>query len=213
MGRHSRSIILILALFLPGLNVQADQVKAVGLMPGTAILEINGQSRVLKQGKTSPEGIKLIEADSRRAIIEWQGRRHTLGLSASLASGYAPPVQKDVRLSRQSDGHYWAQARLNGQSIKVLVDTGATNVAINSKLAARLGIDYRKGRQGRSATAGGIVRSWGITLNSVQVGDIVAHNVRASVIEGDFPLEPLLGMSFLQRLSMKEESGMLVLSQ
>lgn len=213
MGIIGKSLISILALFAVVLNAEADQVKAVGLMPGTAILEINGQSRVLKQGNTSPEGVKLIRSNSREALIEWNGRRHTLGLSASLASGYAPPVKKDVRLSRQNDGHYWAQARLNGQSVKVLVDTGATTVAINSKLAAKLGIDYRKGQLGRSSTAGGIVRSWGIVMNSVQIGDIKAHNVRASVIEGDFPREPLLGMSFLQRLSMREEAGMLVLSQ
>jgi len=213
MGFMGKSLVLILTLFTVVLNAEADQVKAVGLMPGTAILEINGQSRVLRQGNTSPEGVKLIQSNSREAIIEWKGRRHTLGLSASLAAGYAPPVKKDVRLSRQNDGHYWAQARLNGQSVKVLVDTGATTVAINSKLAAKLGIDYRRGRLGRSSTAGGIVRSWGIMMDSVQIGDITAHNVRASVIEGDFPTEPLLGMSFLQRLSMREEAGMLVLSQ
>lgn len=203
----------IIAFFACVMNASADQIKAVGLMQGTAILEINGQSRILKQGNTSPEGVKLIQSNSREAIIEWKGRRHTLGLSTSLASGYAPPVQKDVRLSRHADGHYWAQARLNGEFVKVLVDTGASNVAISSKLAARLGIDYRRGQLGRSATAAGIVRSWGITLNSVQIGDIKAHNVRASVIEGDFPMQPLLGMSFLRRLSMKEEAGMLILSQ
>ena len=203
----------IIALLFAVMNVHAQQIKAVGLMAGTAILEVDGQTRMLKQGATSPEGIKLVSANSREAVIEVDGRRHTLGLSASLAAGYAPPVTKDVRLSRHSDGHYWAQARLNGTPVKVLVDTGASTVAMSSKLAAQLGINYREGRMGRSATAGGIVRSWIVMLNSVQVGDIKAHNVQASVIEGQFPLDPLLGMSFLQRLDMKEEAGMLVLSQ
>lgn len=182
-------------------------------MQGTAILEVDGQGRVLKQGQTSPEGIKVIDVNSKRAIIEWKGKRHTLGLSASLSSGYGPATKRSLRLTRGPMGHYWANAKLNGRSIRVLVDTGATTVAISSRLARQLGIDYHRGQRSRSQTAGGIVNSWQVTLNSVQVGEIKAHNVRASVLEGNFPTDPLLGMSFLQRLKMEEKHGVMILSQ
>ena len=209
--RLSLSGILILScLFtLPAHGV----IKAVVLMPGTAILEVDGKSRVLKQGKTSPEGIKLIESNSKHAIIEWNGRRHTLQLSASLSSGYGPATKRKLRLTRGPRGHYRVNAKLNNLPIKVLVDTGATTVAISSRLATQMGIDYRRGKRGKSQTAGGIVNSWQIFLNTVQVGEIKAHNVMASVVEGNFPAEPLLGMSFLQRLKMEEKHGVMVLSQ
>lgn len=212
MAKYSLNLLILAVVAMMPLSSVAA-VKAVGLLPGTAILEIDGQSRVLKQGETSPEGIRLIRANSREAVIEWNGKRQTLGLGTSLSSGYKQPLQRKVHISRGKQGHYWVSAQINGQSVRVLVDTGASHVAISSQLATKLGIDYLKGKRSRSSTAGGIVRSWLVTLNKVQVGDIVAHNVQASVIEGAFPREPLLGMSFLQRTTMSEEAGMLVLTQ
>ncbi|MEK7207465.1 MAG: retropepsin-like aspartic protease, partial [Pseudomonadota bacterium] len=68
----------------------------------------------------------------------------------------------------------------------------------------RLGLDYRKnGRPGVASTAGGLVRTYDLQLNTVQVGDVVLHNVAGSITEGTGPSEILLGMSFLGQLDMK----------
>ena len=45
------------------------------------------------------------------------------------------------------------------------------------------------------------------------VGGIQTHNVRAAVIPGDYPLEVLLGMSFLHKVKMEQQAGVLVLKQ
>ena len=94
------------------------------------------------------------------------------------------------------------------------MDTGATSIAMNSQVAARLGIDYKRtGKQGVSQTASGLVRMYGVKLAKVQVGEITMHNVDAGIIEGNFPTETLLGMSFLGQLDMKREGEKLELRQ
>ena len=94
------------------------------------------------------------------------------------------------------------------------MDTGATSIAMNSQVAARLGIDYKRiGKQGVSQTASGLVRTYNLKLAKVQVGEITMHNVDAGIIEGNFPTETLLGMSFLGQLDMKREGEKLELKQ
>ncbi len=210
---YVKALSLLTLIFSLWITAVQAEVKAVGLMPGTAILEVNGQTRVLKQGNTSPEGIKLIQSNSRQAVIEMDGKRQVLGLGTSLASGYREPARASVRLSKGQMGHYWANGRINGTPIKMLVDTGASNVAISGRAAASMGISYRKGRRSKSSTAAGIVDSFQIVLDKVQVGDVTLHNVAATVIEGAFPEQPLLGMSFLGRLNMTEDKGMLLLTK
>ena len=54
---------------------------------------------------------------------------------------------------------------------------------------------------------------YGVKLAKVQVGEITMHNVDAGIIEGNFPTETLLGMSFLGQLDMKREGEKLELRQ
>ncbi|EAT11305.1 clan AA aspartic protease [Bermanella marisrubri] len=187
------------------------QVTAVGLMPGMAILEHEGSRLILKQGQTK-QGIHLLEAGSDFAIIEINGREIELELGASVADGYAEPSGAQVRITRSDNGQYFTPANINGRSINMLVDTGATHVAMSEEHAQQLGIDYSKGTRGRASTAGGIVNSYKVQLNKMQVGGITRYNVDATIIQGSFPAIPLLGMSFLNQLSMREEQGILMLS-
>ena len=64
-----------------------------------------------------------------------------------------------------------------------------------------------------SQTASGLVRTYNVTLGKVQIGEITLHNVDAGIIEGNFPTDPLLGMSFLGQLDMKREGEKLELKQ
>lgn len=191
--------------------VLAD-VTAVGLMPGMAILEKQGQRIIIKSGQTK-QGITLIQADSNSATIELNGRQQILPLGASVASGYAPRAGGQVRIAKGQNGQYFTDVRVNGQLVNMLVDTGASHIALSEQHARQLGIDYSQGQRGRSSTAGGIVNSYRVQLNQVTVGEITRYNVQATVVQGNFPSIPLLGMSFLNQLSIKEEQGMLMLSE
>ena len=100
---------------------------------------------------------------------------------------------------------------INGQLVRFLVDTGATTIAINSKLAAQLGLKYDDVMPVRATTAGGEVQAWKVNLDSVALGGIKLTNIRAVVIEGNYPADVLLGMSFLDNVEMQVSSGILLL--
>jgi clan AA aspartic protease (TIGR02281 family) len=119
-----------------------------------------------------------------------------------------------VSLERGTDGHFRVNAEINGRSIGVLVDTGATLVAMSYEDAAAAGIsvgtsDFRY----VSNTANGQARFARVTLNQVRIGNVVVRNVPAAVSEPGRLGITLLGMSFLGQLRMEMKNGRLVLEQ
>ena len=110
----------------------------------------------------------------------------------------------EVVLQRDLSGHYRAEAYINGVKTPVMIDTGATNVAISQALADKLGI--RSITAIRTQTANGDTVSYMTRLNSVKLGGITAHDVSASITPslGD---EILLGMSFLGRMDVRLYKG------
>lgn len=110
-------------------------------------------------------------------------------------------------------GHFFTEAEIDGRPINVMVDTGATNVALNYRDAERAGI-YLKHSDftHRTRTANGIARVAPVMLHSVQIGSIKVRNVQASVAEPGINHPTLLGMAFLNKLDRVEiRSGKLIL--
>jgi len=110
-----------------------------------------------------------------------------------------------VRLPRSGDGHYYSSVDINGRSIDVMVDTGASFVSMTYEDARRAGIflsdaDFKYKMQ----TANGIARSAHVLLDRVEIGPITVRNVRASVSQPGALFQTLLGMSFLGRLERFE---------
>lgn len=117
---------------------------------------------------------------------------------------------RSVVLQRGPDGHYRAEAIINGQTVDVLVDTGATGVAISQKVADRLGISSRKAI--RTSTANGDSVAFVTRLDSVKLGGVEARDVAAMIspgLDGDV----LLGMSFLGRMDVRLFQGSMTIKQ
>ncbi len=192
----------------------ADKIVVQGLFRDYAVVSIDGMRRLLKIGERSPEGVKLIRADSREALLEVDGERKTFRLGEQVASSFAPQASTEVRIWPDVQGMYMTVGSINGAPVRFMVDTGATLVAMNELEARRLAIHYRMdGVRGRASTAAGIVSTYHVQLKSVQVGDIRLQNVEAVVIEGGFPQEVLLGMSFLSRLKIENHGTAMLLRQ
>lgn len=205
------ALIAALSLAVCGAAYAGVKVKVSGLFKDKAILVIDGNQRLMRAGETSPEGVKLIESNSKRAIIEIDGVQSTHRLGSHIGSGFSAPESRSVHIY-PTRGMYTVVGSINGYPVNFVVDTGATAVSMNSREARRLGIDYAvEGRPGLSQTASGIVKVYIVRLKRVKVGDIELTNVEGSVHEGNFPTEVLLGMSFLGRLEMSREDGVLEL--
>ena len=82
---------------------------------------------------------------------------------------------------------------------------------MSSTDAEGLGVDYLSGQPGSVQTAQGVADSYFVILDEVTVGSITAYNVQATVIQGGFPVDILLGMSYLRQVSMQENNGVLTL--
>lgn len=199
------------AVFSASLCWAEPDIRVNGLFNGRAVLEINGKQRLLKEGQTSPEGVTLIESDSHRALLEVDGRRVSLGLSEHIASSFQAAKVAEVRIPRAENGHYFVSGFINGHPVDFMVDTGATSIAMNFHDAERLGVDFRRGNKGAASTAGGIVAAYRVPLDKLTIGNITLHQVEATVVVGDFPDQVLLGNSFLSRVEMTEEEGVMVL--
>jgi aspartyl protease family protein len=199
-------LLLPLGLITPLSAQAADSVSIYALFNDKAILLVDGNRRVLKAGEESPEGVRLISAStaSDEAVIEVGGKRSVLKLGVVI-SAFTASARASTTLWAGSNGFFHADGSINGVPLTFLVDTGANAIAMNIATAQRVGIDYKKGQPGIAKTASGFIKIYGLTLESVKIGEIELHNVEAGVIEGPQPDTPLLGMSFLGRLEMRRD--------
>lgn len=193
----------------------AERISILGLFKDKAIITIDGKRRVLASGQTSPEGVRLIAADSRKAVLEIDGRQATYALGTQISTNYAAIIpQATVQIWPDPLGMYLTSGSINNFPVEFLVDTGATLVAMNKIQAKRLGLDYKlTGEQALTTTASGTAKAYYLSLDKVKVGDILLRSVPAAVIDGEFPIKVLLGNSFLNRLQMTRNGQMLELRQ
>lgn len=102
-----------------------------------------------------------------------------------------------VDIPRHSDGHFYLTAQVDGQPVRFLIDTGATEIILTQQDAERVGINLSTLTfLGRAQTANGEVAIAPVTLADVSVGNIRNTNLRAWVNRGDMS-QSLLGMSYL----------------
>ena len=117
---------------------------------------------------------------------------------------------RTVTLARGIDGHYRAEALINGHKVDVLVDTGATGVAVSQRVADRLGLP--RGAAVRTVTANGDSVAYMTRLDSVKLGGVEAHDVGALIAPG-LAGDVLLGMSFLGRMDVRLYQGTMTIKQ
>ena len=120
-------------------------------------------------------------------------------------------IQSNKTIISKSNGAFHTMVLINGVERLAMIDTGATYVAMSEQIANELGIDYLSGLSVQSMTANGLVNGKLIRLDSVKVGNIQLYNVGAVVLDSDMKLV-LIGLSFLNRISLMIENKKIILS-
>ncbi len=185
-----------------------------GTVGTKALLVIDGaQPKMVAPGETF-KGVKVVSAGSDQAIVEIDGKRHTLhmGDAAISMGGTARESGSKIVLQMERGGHFFSLGSINNQSVQFIVDTGASVVSMGVSDAERLGINWKNGQRIMMNTANGSVVGYRLTLNSVRVGDVEVFNVDAVVGQMSMPYV-LLGNSFLSRFSMRRDSDQMVLER
>ena len=210
------SLAALLLLFGAGTAPAAD-INVVATTAGKAVVSINGgKPRTLTPGQTTPEGVRLVSATSESAVFEFAGKRQTLAPGQSGVYGTGP-AQADrgtgsATFTADSRGHFIVNGQVNDMSLRLMVDTGASMIALTREDAARVGVNHLEGTRRRVQTANGLMLVYQVRLAKVRVGDITLHDVEAVVIAEEGKLHvSLLGMSFLNRMEMRRDGDTLTL--
>ncbi len=202
-------VIAILVLAAAGVRAADVSVKVIALFTDKALLQIDGEQKIVKAGDTF-KGVLLKSASGRGAVVEIDGRVVKLGLNQSIAGNFKPPERATMKVYPDALGMYLVNGKINGQSTRFMVDTGATYVTLSGAKASRLEIDYRReGIPGSAQTASAVIPVWQIRLDSVSIGGILIRDVEATVIDGDQPPDVLLGNSFLRHTRMTQAGSVL----
>jgi aspartyl protease family protein len=179
-----------------------------------ALLVIDGQPHAVTVG-SSIKGVRVLAVSPTQAEVVIDGTRRTLLLGSGPVKVSDPATARSnsaIVLTAGSGGHFNTVGQINGKSVAFMVDTGATKVSLSQAEAERLGVDYKSGTKGLAETANGRVPVYGITLNSVRVGEVEVANVEAIVLPSAMP-HILLGNSFLARFSMRRDNEVMRLEK
>ncbi|MBB72093.1 MAG: TIGR02281 family clan AA aspartic protease [Legionellales bacterium] len=208
-----RVIALAGLLLASGYSV-ANTINVLGLFENKAVIIVDGKRHVLDVGEETPEGIRLIRANSQNAVLLINGKEKTFALGDTEDYRVKKVTEETVIIRPAVNGMYHIDGEINGQRASFVVDTGASHIAMNNRTAERLKIDYKRAKKvGKVETASGIELAYLVHLKTVKVGNIIVYNVPALVLVGRQPSHILLGMSFLKNLEMQNKNKLLYLRQ
>lgn len=148
-------------------------------------------------------GVLALAVASSLTVLWWMDQAGVRGEAQAAESPavHAPATGVPGQVLKAADGHYWAEALIDGRAVRVMVDTGASVVVLTPADAARLGVDLKAADfTAKVVTASGPVRAAPVRLHSVSVAGARVEQVGALVVEQGLP-HSLLGMSYLGRLS------------
>lgn len=211
---YSRALALslLLAGALAG-EATAIEVQLVAVSPGSsAEVSIDGATPITIGVGETVEGVTLLSADRRGAVVRVGGAKKTLSLVS-----YRGPTRESssetITLRADAAGHFFANGSINGTPVRFLVDTGATSVALSRTQAQRIGIDYRAGTPMLTQTANGVIRGWRVRLDSLSIGGTTVYDVSAVVgdVDDSRLSIALLGMTYLNHFDMQRQGPTLVL--
>jgi aspartyl protease family protein len=125
------------------------------------------------------------------------------------SSGY-----REALLEADQHGQYAASVLIDGVPVRMLVDTGATDVAVSASTAARLGVMPSGERRYTIKTANGLSTASPTILRSVSLDGLYMNDVEAVILAPEAGEVNLLGESFLKRLmSVEQRDNLLILRQ
>lgn len=138
----------------------------------------------------------------------WTTQRSQRGGSASGSAGSnSGSSGGEVRLGRSGDSHFYADTNIDGTNIRMMVDSGASIIALTRRDAEAIGIDVdRLPISGTARTAGGEIPMRTVMLDSVEVDGLEVRQVQAAVIDADMGVS-LLGQSYLSKLAAVNVEG------
>jgi aspartyl protease family protein len=197
------ALLLILACSLPACAADVALIGVIG--DRAAVIAIDGgEPKTIKLGQTW-SGIRVVAVEKTSVTIEIDGKQRVLQLGQHYRGAPANDGRQSVTLAADPRGHFFADAMVNDQMLRLMVDTGASVIVLSAADAARTGVDWSKARSATIQTVNGPTTGYFVKLEKVRVGGIELRNIDGVVVEQGLGQFGLLGMSFLNRLEMRRD--------
>lgn len=209
----SGALFVSIALFLAGpfpdgfFSVDHAGQRFVFLIVMGCGLTISGAvGLLLKGGPATAQVCTVWLALFAGVVLSYTHRQELSDLYDQMRGNIQPSValttaQGEAELRRAWDGHYRAEADVNGVTMKLMVDTGATMVLIPYEVAGELGLDPEQlDFITPVTTANGSSTVAPVRISSIKIGPIAVFDVKAAVARPGMLKVGLLGMSFLDKL-------------
>jgi aspartyl protease family protein len=127
---------------------------------------------------------------------------------AEMVTGRAATRGRVVEIARGRGGEFGVQTRVNGGTVPMVLDTGASAVVLTQEAAKAAGLPLEVLNYSVTVdTANGRTKAAAVTLDSIGVGGLVERSVPALIAQPGQLRTSLLGMSFLNRLESWEVRG------
>jgi aspartyl protease family protein len=206
-------LLLFLLTTLSFTPVLARDVVLLGVFPDRALVGIDGQRLVLVAGQGVQQGVGLLSTNTldRRAWLEIDGQRRELAVVGRSAQATRDALPGVARIHPDASGALTVPGSIDGHAVRFQVDPGAALVLLSGSEAGRIGIATGQGQLTTVQTPAGRAFGHRVMLSRVQVGGVALDQVEAMVLQGEAPRLPVLGMSFLGRVQMREEDDVLLL--
>ena len=114
------------------------------------------------------------------------------------ATGAPVVTGEEMRIPVSEDGHFWVDAKINGQETRLMVDSGASITTVSVAAAEAAGLQPGM-RVNMVETANGVIRMRRATVDSFELGPILRPELAVNINERDST--NVLGMNFLSSLS------------
>lgn len=207
--RRALSAAALLVLAIGQAPVMAQSVSLVGCIGTQALLVIDGGAPRAMHAGEEARGVRVVSVGDGSVVVNVGHQTQELRLGANPVA-LGTPAGAPTVLTAQPNGQFVVDARINGHTVRMMVDTGATLVALDREQAQALGLSLEGAQATAVRTANGVVRALRLNLQSVRVGNVEQHNVQAVVQDAPLPIA-LLGMSFLRAVDLRHQGDRLVL--
>lgn len=214
VARASVALVLAVGMAWFAGSASAQEIALAGRMGDKALLLLQGRSVVLAVGQSSGS-TKLLRWEQDDAVVEHAGAPLRLRVGAApsrLGAPAAPGGGREIVIPVGAGGHFMTDGSINGRTVRFMVDTGATLVALSRAEATRIGLDLRGARTVRTQTAAGVATAQMLPLQRVRIREVEVYDVMAVVTEAPMPFI-LLGNSFLDRFQWRRENDVMRLER
>lgn len=142
------------------------------------------------------------------ALLKLMQASECYGSSCNLGTEGLPQTMSLVSDPR---GHFFADVTINGVTVRGLIDTGASSLALGAAMAEKMGISSAGGKAGAAQTANGTTSAISKRVPSIKIGVFTLDDMEVSILPNLD--QPLIGMNVLQRLRLNSAGGQMSLSR